>query len=106
MAIPMLGEALHSIVFSATAKDARTITIIIDSSHSCMTGCFARSDDTAQLGTFCENTVTTPTAAKDARAITRIMDSSHSRMTDCCAFSEYTVELRAISTNARHSRRC
>jgi len=91
MAIPMLGEALHSIVFSATAKDARTITIIIDSSHSCMTGCFARSDDTAQLGTFCENTVTTPTAAKDASATTLVIESSHSCMAGCFAFSEYTI---------------
>jgi len=91
MAIPMLGEALHSIVFSATAKDARTITIIIDSSHSCMTGCFARSDDTAQLGTFCENTVTTPTAAKDASATTLVIESSHSCMAGSFAFSEYTI---------------
>jgi len=91
MAIPLLAEPLHSIVFSATAKDARTITIIINSSHSCMTGCFARSDHAAQLGTFCPNTVTTPTAPKEATATTLVIETSHSCMTGSFAFSEYTI---------------
>src|SRR5215203_2456139 len=101
MAIPLLAEPLHSIVFSATAKDARAITIIIDSSHSCMTGCFARSDHTAQLGTFREDTVSTPTATKEATARTLFIDSSHSCMTGCFTKSDYTIVLHAVSTNPR-----
>jgi len=99
--VPLITQSNNTVSTPTAAKDARAITIIIDSSHSCMTGCFARSDHTAQLGTFCEDTVSTPTATKEATARTLFIDSSHSCMTGCFTKSDYTIVLHAVSTNPR-----